>query len=90
MTEQVSHTGFDDQQTVPTSTDEADIDGRTTTGVAAVDQVLREVEAVHDLPLEEQLAAFERAHEALRLALDAPATDAPATGAPTTEPGNPA
>jgi hypothetical protein len=85
MTEQVSPTGFDDQETVPTPGDEADIDGRTTTGVAAVDQVLREVETIHDLPLEEQLAAFERGHEALRLALDAPTT-----GAPTTEPGNPA
>lgn len=85
MTEQVSRTGFDEQQTAPTSPDDAGIDAPTTTGVAAVDQVLRAVEQIHDLPLGEHLAAFERAHEALRLALDVPTS-----GAPTTEPGDPA
>ena len=41
------------------------------TGVPAVDEVLAALDGVEDLPLEEQLAAFERAHEGLRSALDA-------------------
>ena len=41
------------------------------TGVPAVDQALAALDGVEDLPLEEQLAAFERAHEGLRSALDA-------------------
>jgi hypothetical protein len=48
-----------------------------TTGVRAVDAALAEVEGVEALPLEEQLAAFERAHDRLRSALDS-------------EPGDPA
>jgi hypothetical protein len=42
-----------------------------TTGVAEVDQVLLEVDDLAEVPLEEHLGRFERAHEALRSALDA-------------------
>ncbi|WP_110183538.1 hypothetical protein [Nocardioides solisilvae] len=40
-------------------------------GVPAVDAVLAEVERVGELPVAEQVAVFERAHEQLRRALDA-------------------
>jgi hypothetical protein len=40
------------------------------TGVAAVDDVLDRLAAVEDRPVEEHVAAFERAHEDLRRALD--------------------
>jgi hypothetical protein len=40
-------------------------------GVPAVDQVLDEVDRLDELPLDEHLPAFERAHDALRSALDA-------------------
>lgn len=43
----------------------------TWTGVPAVDQVLRDVDDLHDVPLEEHLGRFEQAHETLRSALDA-------------------
>jgi hypothetical protein len=43
----------------------------TSTGVPAVDQVLRDVEDLDEVPLEEHLGRFERAHETLRTALDA-------------------
>jgi hypothetical protein len=43
----------------------------TTTGVPGVDRVLADVDGLDDLPLEEHLAAFERAHGSLRAALDA-------------------
>jgi hypothetical protein len=75
MTEQVPPLGFveaDAEQTAPT---EVDLGGPTTTGVAAVDQVLADVDRLDGLPLEEHLGAFERAHESLRAALDAPASD---------------
>jgi hypothetical protein len=49
----------------------------TRTGVPAVDDVLADVEALDGVPLDEHLAAFERAHESLRSALD-------------TDPGDPA
>lgn len=41
----------------------------------AVDAALAEVDRLSDLPLEERLAAFERVHESLRSALDAPSAD---------------
>lgn len=41
------------------------------TGVPAVDRVLAEVESVGSLPVGERVAVFERAHDALRHALDA-------------------
>jgi hypothetical protein len=40
------------------------------TGVPAVDAVLDEVDAAAELPVEEQVDVFERAHEELRRALD--------------------
>jgi hypothetical protein len=43
----------------------------TRTGVPAVDQVLRDVDDLDGVPLEEHLGRFERAHETLRSALDA-------------------
>lgn len=43
----------------------------TWTGVPAVDQVLRDVDDLGGVPLEEHLGRFERAHETLRSALDA-------------------
>ena len=43
----------------------------TSTGVPAVDQVLRDVDDLDAVPLEEHLGRFERAHETLRTALDA-------------------
>lgn len=73
MTEQVPPTEFESQS----STMEADIVVPTTTGVPAVDQVLADVDRLDDVPLKEHLGAFERAHESLRAALDAPPTDRP-------------
>jgi hypothetical protein len=43
------------------------------TGLPAVDAVLDAVDQAVGLPAEEQVAVFERAHEQLRRALDAPA-----------------
>jgi hypothetical protein len=43
----------------------------TRTGVPAVDGVLADVDRLDGVPLDEHLAAFERAHESLRSALDA-------------------
>jgi hypothetical protein len=45
------------------------------TGVPAVDAVLDEVHAAAELPVDEQVAVFERAHEQLRRALDGPADE---------------
>jgi hypothetical protein len=42
----------------------------TRTGVPAVDAVLHEVDALADLPIDDHVAVFERAHEQLRSALD--------------------
>jgi hypothetical protein len=70
MTEQVPPTGIDepdaDQQTA-----EADRGEPATTGVPAVDQVLADVDRLDELPLEDHLGVFERAHDSLRTALDA-------------------
>ena len=41
------------------------------TGLPAVDAVLDQVEAVGDLPVADQVAIFESAHDELRRALDA-------------------
>jgi hypothetical protein len=73
MTEQVSATGPDG---IPTA-EEPSTTGGVTTGVPAVDRVLRDLDALDDAPLEEHLPAFERAHESLRSALDAPSVDPP-------------
>jgi hypothetical protein len=85
MTEQVPPVGFEEPETEQLSTVEADVGGPTTTGVPAVDQVLADVDRVHELPLEEHVGAFERAHESLRAALDAPPSDQPSD-----RPGEPA
>ncbi|GAB7007243.1 hypothetical protein JCM18899A_47180 [Nocardioides sp. AN3] len=47
------------------------------TGVPAVDAVVDEVDRVAELPVEEHVAVFERAHEELRRALDHQADDSP-------------
>ena len=75
MTEQVPPTG-------PASTapqEASPIEGGTpATGVAGVDAALADLDRLDDTPLEEHLAAFERAHESLRAALDdAPSVDRP-------------
>jgi hypothetical protein len=41
------------------------------TGVDSVDRVLREVAALADLPVDQHVQVFERAHDQLRRALDA-------------------
>jgi hypothetical protein len=48
----------------------SDSQGPVRTGVPAADAVLDDVEAAADLPVDEQVAVFERAHERLRQALD--------------------
>ena len=45
------------------------------TGVPAVDAVLDEVDTAAGLPVDEQVAVFERAHEQLRRALDGQADE---------------
>lgn len=42
------------------------------TGVEEVDDVLADLQGLNDTPVEEHPAAFERAHERLRQALDGP------------------
>ncbi|HEY3527510.1 MAG TPA: hypothetical protein VGK78_00015 [Nocardioides sp.] len=74
MTEQVPPTGPGDGE--PEEQEPA-ADDRQLTGVPAVDAALAEVDRLSDLPLEERLAAFERVHESLRTALDAPSVDHP-------------
>jgi hypothetical protein len=56
-------------------TDDADrsTPGTETTGVDAVDRVLAEVAAVTGAPVGDHVQVFERAHDQLRRALDAPA-----------------
>lgn len=43
---------------------------RARTGVSTVDRVVDEIEGLDEVPLEEHLSAFERAHASLRAALD--------------------
>jgi hypothetical protein len=69
MSEQVPPTEFDEPVT-DASTTESEPGGTSTTGVPAVDQVLADVDRLDDLPLDEHLGAFERAHDSLRSALD--------------------
>ena len=75
MTEQVPPQAAEDvdpdhedvgQHDVPFASEEP-----TRTGVPAVDDVLADVDRLDGVPLDEHLAAFERAHESLRSALDA-------------------
>jgi hypothetical protein len=51
--------------------DAAPVGDPTTTGVPVVDEVLADVDRLDELPLDEHLPAFERAHDSLRSALDA-------------------
>jgi hypothetical protein len=91
MTEQGPPTGLDEPES---ESSPAEVySARQTTGVPAVDRVLADVDGLDALPLEEHLEAFERAHEDLRAALDAPADSEPlrAPVVTTTEhPGEPA
>jgi hypothetical protein len=41
------------------------------TGLASVDAVVRDVEALEERPVDEHVAVFEQAHEELRRSLDA-------------------
>lgn len=52
--------------------EETDATADGSTGVAAVDQVLADVAAVSGTPVSEHVGVFERAHDQLRRALDAP------------------
>lgn len=54
--------------------------GATSTGNPAVDEVLRSLERLDELPLAEHPGAFEQAHESLRAALSQ-ARERPAGGA---------
>jgi hypothetical protein len=75
MTEQVPPAGPSEE---PTSAAGSEARSETRTGVPGVDEVLSEIERLDDLPLEGHLAAYERAHESLRRALDAHSVDEPA------------
>ena len=77
MTEQALPAGPDNAQTEPQSASVIPEGEASTTGVLAVDSVLADVERIADLPLEGHLAAFERAHDSLRSALDVPPVDQP-------------
>jgi hypothetical protein len=87
MTEQVPPMVLDEgPEGVEQSAPQGDVPAeRTTTGVPAVDRVLADVDQIDDLPLEEHLGAFERAHDSLRSALDARPSDTPSH-----QPGDPA
>jgi hypothetical protein len=75
MTEQVSPLGLDEPDPEPETgaRDEQPSPPAepTRTGVPAVDEVLADVDRLDDRPLDEHVAAFERAHDSLRSALDA-------------------
>jgi hypothetical protein len=77
MTEQVPSTGHESAAPPAWQDQQPAADESVSTGVPGVDAVLAEVDRLDDLPLEEHLSTFERAHESLRSALDA-------------EPGDPA
>jgi hypothetical protein len=68
MTEQWTPNGASGQQSDAVA---SGADARPGTGVPVVDGVLAELDGLDDLPLDEHLAAFERAHASLRSALDA-------------------
>lgn len=64
------------EQAEPGAPDEPS--GRLRTGASSVDSVLEDLEGLDDLPLDEHVSAFERAHESLRSALDADPDAGPA------------
>jgi hypothetical protein len=53
------------------SASEVDEEPTPSTGVPAVDAVLSAIDDLDELPLEQHLGTYERAHDALRSALDA-------------------
>jgi len=55
----------------------ADVE-RVRTGDTQVDSVIAAIEGLEGLPVEEHVAAFEKAHDELRRALDATPPDEPA------------
>ena len=70
-----------EQTTTPGPDELAAEDAPMRTDVPSVDGVLSEIDELDELPLDQHLAAFERAHDTLRSALDAPtepAADEPA------------
>lgn len=75
MTEQLPPHAVEDVEAGPEDGGRADVPSgpteATRTGVPAVDDVIRDVDLLDSRPLEEHLAAFERAHQSLRSALDA-------------------
>ena len=64
MTEQVHGASPDEQ------IDEVRGEQRVRTGMADLDGVLDDVEGLGDIPVDQHVETFERAHEALRGALD--------------------
>jgi hypothetical protein len=72
MTEQLPPPGSDEPDPETGRTDESTASTEAArTGVPALDQVLDDVDQLDDRPLDEHVAAFERAHDALHSALDA-------------------
>jgi hypothetical protein len=65
MTEQVPPEASDAAQDPSTNAGH-----RPSTGVPGVDRVVAALDRLDDLPLEQHLGAFERAHGSLRAALD--------------------
>jgi hypothetical protein len=75
MTEQMQPGPDEPEDTQPEN------DSPARTGVPSVDAVLSEIDDLDELPVDQHLATFERAHDTLRSALDAttdPAPDEPA------------
>ena len=70
-----------DEPATEASVTQSDLGAPTTTGVSAVDQVIADVDHLDEVPLDEHLEVFERAHESLRAALDDPAGDDPGASA---------
>ncbi len=54
-----------------TDMDQQDFEASEPTGIAAVDEVVRQVSDVTNQPVADHVQVFERAHEQLRRALDA-------------------
>jgi hypothetical protein len=74
MTEQVPPTdpeGTEPEGTEPEEAPTPGVPDASTTGVAAVDEALADLDHLDEAPIEEHVAAFERAHASLRSALDA-------------------
>ena len=70
-----------EQTATPSPEERGAEDAPLRTGVPSVDGVLSEIDELDELPLDQHLATFERAHDTLRSALDAPtgpAADEPA------------